>query len=211
MPFFKNKSFYDEILEFSKQKAILDLLGSGVDSNFLFPILEMLQSGVSSGSNISDLLDELKTYITGGDKGVGALTRYVTQVANDSLTQFNATYTEAITQDLGFEFYKYTGTIIDKTRPFCKDFIQKYYHKKEVEKLGDGINPLTNNSLTVIQLKGRINGTNKSNIITRRGGYNCRHYFSPLSTRQVPKKDLMRALKKGYWHPTEREIDLFLK
>jgi hypothetical protein len=212
MPFFNSSSpFYLSILDLAKQQTALNLLDSGVDANFLQPILSIIQDSISVGGNVNDLIDELNTYITGGDKGVGALKRYVTQVSNDSLTQFNANYNQAITSDLGFEFYKYTGTIIADSRPFCRDFVQKYYHKTEVEQLGMRINPFTSSSLTPPQLNGRIAGTNKSSIFTNRGGWQCRHYFSPLSTRQVPKATLMRNLNNGNWNPTEREIDLFLK
>ncbi len=205
MPKFANKSIYDDILEFSKQQAFLGLLDTGVDVNFFEPVLKQLNSSVFNGGNIDDLLDELKIYITGGTDGVGALERYVKQVANDSLSQFNATYNQTITQDLGYEFYVYTGTIIAGTRPFCNAFVNQYFHKKEVEKLGEGINPLTNSSLTTEQFKGRAKGTNKSTIFTYRGGYNCRHFFSPISERFVPKSDLLRNINNGNWKPSERQ------
>ena len=212
MPVFNSQnSFYLDILEFATQQTALDLLDAGVDTNFINPILNLLNNAVNNGSSLDNLLEELDVYINGGSTGVGALKRYVTQVANDSLTQFNANYTQAVTQDLGFEFYKYTGTIITDTRPFCNDFVNKYYHKKEVEELGIAKNPLSGGSLTSVQLKGRITGTNSSNIFTRRGGWNCRHYFSPLSPRLVPKSVLKRNLDNGNWQPTELEIDRFLK
>jgi hypothetical protein len=212
MPIFNSEnSFYLDILEFATQQTAVDLLDAGVDANFINPILNLLNNAVNNGSSLDNLLDELDVYINGGGTGVGALKKYITQVSNDSLTQFNANYNQAVTQDLGFEFYKYTGTVITNTRPFCSDFVNKYYHKKEVEELGLAINPITNTGLTSAQLKGRINGTNSSNIFTRRGGWNCRHYFSPLSVRQVPKKDLKRNLDNGNWQPTELEIDRFLK
>ena len=212
MPVFNTEnSFYLDILEFSTQQTALDLLDAGVDTNFLQPILNILNNAVNNGSSLDNLLDELNVYINGGGKGVGALKRYVTQVSNDSLTQFNANYSQAVTQDLGFQFYKYTGTIISDTRPFCSDFVNKYYHKKEVEKLGSAINPFTNSGLTSAQLKGRITGTNSSNIFTRRGGWNCRHYFSPLATRQVPKATLNRNINNGNWTPSKLEFDTFLK
>ncbi len=212
MPIFNSEnSFYLDILEFATQQTAVDLLDAGVDANFINPILNLLNNAVNNGSSLDNLLDELDVYINGGGAGVGALKKYITQVSNDSLTQFNANYNQAVTQDLGFEFYKYTGTVITNTRPFCSDFVNKYYHKKEVEELGLAINPITNTGLTSAQLKGRINGTNSSNIFTRRGGWNCRHYFSPLSVRQVPKKDLKRNLDNGNWQPTELEIDRFLK
>lgn len=208
MPKFANKSIYDDILEFSKQQAFLGLLDTGVDVNFFEPVLKQLNSSVFNGGNIDDLLDELKIYITGGTDGVGALQRYVTQVSNDSLSQFNATYNQTITQDLGYEFYVYTGTIIAGTRPFCNAFVNQYFHKKEVEKLGEGINPITNKSLTSEQFKGRAKGTNKSTIFTYRGGYNCRHFFSPISERFVPKSDLLRNINNGNWKPSERQKKL---
>jgi hypothetical protein len=207
MPDFQNKSIYDEILEFAKQQAALGLLDSGVDTNFLNPILETLNSSVVNGSNIDDLVDELNVFITGADEGVGALQRYVTQVSNDSLTQFNATYVQTVTQDLGIEFYKYVGTKISNTRPFCVHHVNQYYHKREVENLGVGIEP-TGKSMPQDEFKGRIPGTNKSNIFINRGGYNCRHQFSPISARFVPKEVLKRALNKGYWKPTKREKEL---
>jgi hypothetical protein len=211
MPDFQNKTFYDEIYEFAIQQTSYELLDMGIDANIVNPIAAQLQSSVDTGANVFDLLDELEIFITGGDEGVGALKNFTTQVANDALTQFNANYVQAIALDLDFEFYKYTGSNITTTRDFCRDFSNKYYHKKEVEMLGIAKNPMTGLNLSGKQLKGRKKGTNKSNIFRRRGGWQCRHFFTPLSTRRVPQKDLKRALKEGYWQPTEREIDLFLK
>ncbi len=209
MPEFKKKDIYDEILEFSKQQAAFNLLDSGVDVNFLEQILARLNSNVQIGSNIDDLIADLKEFITGGEEGVGALQRYVTQVSSDSLTQFNATYNQTITQDLGIEWYKYVGTRIENTRPFCVHHANKYYHKKEVELLGAG-KELDGRPLSQDELKGRIKGTNSSNIFINRGGWNCRHQFSPISARFVPKSVLLRNEKNGNWIPTERERELFL-
>lgn len=209
MPDFTEKQLYEDILEFAKQQTTLNLLESGVDTNFFNKILDTLQSSVVSGSNIDDLVDDLEQFITGGKDGVGALQRYVTQVTNDSITQFNATYNQTITQDLGIEWYKYTGTIIEDTRPFCQRFVNDYFHKIEVEELGSGIDPQTGKSLASEDLlDGRIKGTNKSNIFINRGGWNCRHFFSPISLRFVPKKDVQRNIRNGNFTPSEREKEL---
>lgn len=212
MPVFNTKkSIYLDILSFAQQKTTIDLLDSGVDVNFVNIILDKIQNSVTIGGNVNDLVDELEEYITGGDEGVGALQRYVSQVSSDAINQFNANYNQAVTQDLGFEWYKYIGTVIDNTRPFCNDFHDKYYHKKEVEQMGEEINPFTGNKLSSAQMKGRIKGTDKSSIFTNRGGWNCRHTFSPLATRQVPRNVLERNLKNGNWKPTEAEKKKFLK
>ena len=210
MPAFNEKSLYRDILDFSKQNAALNLLESGVDANFFNIIMDTLSKAVGNGDNIHDLIDELEIYITGGTEGVGALQRYVTQVTNDSITQFNATYSQAITQDLGIEWYRYTGTMIAKTRPFCIHHMNKYYHKKEVELLGSG-KELNGRPLSSAEKQGRISGTNSSNIFINRGGYNCRHYFSPLSTRFVPKNVLIRNINNGNWKPTSVAKSKFLK
>ena len=180
MPKFKDLPLYEEILEFSKQQAALNLLESGVDVNFFDKIMTTLNSAVFEGSNFDDLIDELDVFINGAEGSVGGLQRYVSQVTNDSLTTFNATYNQTISQDLGFEFYKYTGTKIAKTRQFCIHYMQDYLHHNEVEDLGMGVDPITHKSLASLNLlAGRKAGTNKSNIFVNRGGWNCRHFFSP--------------------------------
>ena len=83
--------------------------------------------------------------------------------------------------------------------------MKKYYHKKEVELLGDG-KEINGVNLPPQELKGRIKGTNKSNIFINRGGWNCRHFFSPISVRYVPKEVLKRNLDNGNWTPTDREL-----
>jgi len=206
MPDFVEKKLYLDILDFAKQQTLFDLLDEGVNVNFFDEIVKVINTSVTNGGRITDLVEELKVYVTGDGEGVGALQRYTTQVTNDSITQFNANYNQAITQDLGIEFYHYTGTVIEGTRPFCDHFIKDYFHKKEVEKLGNGTDPLTSKSLASENLlAGRKKGTNSSNIFIYRGGYNCRHFFSPISPRFVPKKDLQRNLKNGNWKPSERE------
>lgn len=211
MPKFTVKDLYKDITNNFKQTAVINLLDSGIDVNFIDPIISQLTTNVFISGNVDDALSQLKDFITGGDQTVGVLERYVTQVSNDSLTQFNATYNQTITQDLGIEFYVYTGTIIAGTRPFCNHFVNQYFHKKEVEKLGEGTDPITGKALsTEGLLAGRIKGTNKSTIFTYRGGYNCRHFFSPISERFVPKADLIRNVNNGNWKPSERQKQ-FLK
>ena len=200
-----------EILEFSKQKAIFNLLESGVDADFFFPMLNRLNTQVAQGGNIDDVISDLKKFITGTEEIPGALNRYVTQVMDDTLRQFSAAYTEAITDGLGMEFYKYVGTKIKFTRPFCVNYMNEYFHREEVEMLGNGKDPFTGGSLEGMGLTaGRIEGTNEINIFINRGGWNCRHAFAPLTPRFVPKLVLKRAVEKGYWKPSKTEKEKFL-
>lgn len=203
MPEFNEaKPVLDALTEFSKQAALLNLTEAGVDTNFVQPMLEMLNSNVASGANINDLLDELKLFVVGSNTVDGKLTRYIKQVAHDSLIQFSATYAHEIALSTGMQFYRYVGTRIRDTRPFCVDFLNDYFHKKEVEDLGRGVNPQTGNKLTSDQKKGRIAGTNSSNIFTNRGGWNCRHQFTAVNTQFVPKPVIVRNIAKGNYVPS---------
>lgn len=209
MPDFdESKKIFAEIVDLSKVAAIENLLESGVDANFIEPMIERLKVGVMSGSNVSDLIEELRLFIKGNNEVLGTLTRYVTQVSHDSLIQFNRVYHNAIAEATGFEFFRYVGTRIRDTRPFCIEFLNDYFHKKEVEQLGRGINPQTGQPLTQEQLQGRIRGTNASNIFTNAGGWNCRHEFTAINTQFVLKDVLKRNVRKGNITFNRRQIQV---
>lgn len=209
MPKFdETKLIFDEITELSKLAAIENLLESGIDANFIEPLIERLKVGVMSGANVSDLVEEIRLYIKGDNEVLGTLSRYVKQVSHDSLIQFNRVYHNAIAEVTGFEFFRYVGTRIRDTRPFCIDFLNDYFHKKEVEQLGRGINPQTGKPLTQEQLQGRIRGTNASNIFTNAGGWNCRHEFTAINTQFVPKPVLQRNVAKGNITFNKRQIEV---
>lgn len=199
MPEFnENKSVLKELLEFAKQSATVNLLESGVNANFTQPILEILNSAVINGGSVDDLVSELELFIVGDQATLGQLERYTSQISRDSLMQFSATYEEVLSDELGFEFYRYVGTRIRDTRPFCVKFLNDYFHKKEVEQLGRGINPITGKPLSSELKHGRIKGTNASNIFTNRGGWNCRHRFTAVNTQFVPETVIKRAKDKGF-------------
>ena len=216
-----DKSIYSELVEFAKQVTLVELLESGIDVNFVNVIIERINLAITGGGNIVDLIDELDGLIRGTtaittDKRVskGLLDRYMSQVLSDSITQYAANYNQILTNDLGFEFYYYAGNEIKNTRPFCSRYKMKYYHKKEIEQLGEKspVDPFTGLKLSTISSKdnnllaGRIPNTTPSNIFTRRGGYNCRHQWSAVSNRFVPRVTLLRAIDKGFFKPTSKEL-----
>jgi len=103
MPEFNpNDPLFREIINFSKQSAVNNLLESGVEANFMQEMLDILKVGISTGAEYNDLLDELQVYTQGDGTSPGALERYIGQVASDAITQFTATYTHTVTQELGF-------------------------------------------------------------------------------------------------------------
>lgn len=196
----------DDVVKFSKQSAIASLLESGVDINFIQPLLELLRAAVINGDDWRDFLAELEVLIVGIDtkdvQRLGRLDRYIKQVTTDAVNQFNAEYIRVINEETGIEWFTYSGSLIKDSRLFCKarrttkdlkTETTNYYHKKEVEAwaTSKGIPKPSG------QWQGMIQGTNESNIFRLRGGWNCRHLIVGVPIDFVPQKDIDRNIKNG--------------
>lgn len=198
-----------EIEEFSAQKTIRDLLESGVDANFLDELVDIFKNGILTKQGKSDLLKQIEGYIKGESGKLGALERYVKQVHSDAVTQYVANYSQALTEDLGLEFYQYIGNIQDDTRCFCEQRTNKFFHRKEIEAWGEGRVGLSVGVNCGYPWAGMIAGTNASNIFTYRGGWNCEHQFVAVLVTSVPKETIVRAIGLGFYKPTEKISDFF--
>lgn len=151
------------------------LLESGIDANFTRPIKDILQRNVIGGASFSDMHEELRSFIIGNDEIDGQLLRYSRQVTSDSLHTYAGSYQQAVGEELGLEFVKYTGGAKDTTRDFCSQRIGKYYHKSEVEKWAS------------LKWAGKMRGTTSTSIFQNAGGYNCRHIIVFVSDEMVPE------------------------
>jgi hypothetical protein len=164
---------YSAILVDSEKEALNSLLGSGINANFTSGITKALKDSVKSGSDTKEVYAFLKTYIQGNKETLGTLERYTRQVASDTISQFNSTYLETFSRDLGLHHFYYKGTKARDTREFCNHLAGKFYTEEELEEY------VTRRAVNGWQ--GMIKGTNWSNFKIYRGGYNCRHYLLPVS------------------------------
>ena len=179
-----NKPLYKEIISSNIALTKTSLLQSGIEQNVINPMLKILEQGITSGMEIGEMEETLRTVIVGDSKRLGGLERYVSQITRDSLNQFSANYNTSISATTGLEWYYYSGSIIDDTRDYCRERAGKYFHKKEVEDVPS-------------QWSGRIPGTNSSTVFTYRGGYNCRHLYLPVLIDVVPKDVIERNIASG--------------
>ena len=165
------------------------MLTSGIDQYVIEPVDKILTQNVTVGGAFDDLTEALKTEILGDAERLGTYERYTTQITRDALNQFNSNYNQSVGNDLGFEFYQYQGGVKSNTRSYCRVRAWKYYHIKEIQ--------------TEIpeDWSGKIPETNSSNILTYRGGYNCRHQYRPVPIQVVPADVKTRAENKGYYNP----------
>ena len=148
-----------------------------------------MRTYIRNGGEYVELVDKMKTFISGNNNVPGYLTRYARQVTIDSIQQYNAAYNHAISAELGYEWYMYIGSNITTTREFCQKMTKKkYFHKSELPEILKGridgqqvrINPKTD------LWYGAYEDTSEKNFNDRRGGYQCRHQIYAVASTIVP-------------------------
>ena len=182
--FIPDAQIFKDILEVNTTLTANSLSKSGINQNVVQPIADLVTKGVTSGANISDIEDALRTQILGDNQRLGGLERYTKQITRDALNQYSRNYNESISVGLGMEWYYYSGSIVDDTRTYCLERAGQYFHKKEVEQVPSRWN-------------GMIQGTNSSSIFINAGGYNCRHIWMPVLIDAVPSNVIDRNVSKG--------------
>lgn len=173
----KRKDLYNAILETNIAVTKDALLGAGIRDNFGNAIQEILKTNIAGTTRRADLRKTLAQFITGTPDQLPFLQRYIKQTTNDSIMVFNREYMQTISDDLGIGFYRYQGTKIKESRPFCVTRAGKVYTKEEVEKWAN-----------LSDWDGRMKGTTKTTIFSYCGGYNCRHTLTPISEQRYRKE-----------------------
>ena len=100
------------------------------------------------------------------DRAGNNLRRYASQIAHDSVMQFHGQFTVAKAKDAGLTHYRYTGTLVRDSRPFCRDMLNKTLTEKEIR-------DTWNNQ--------GWQGKSTGDPFIVRGGYRCRHTWIPTN------------------------------
>jgi len=179
-PFVPKKALYEALLAANIDVTTSNLLGAGIRDNFGNAITEVLKANVSGVGSRTELQKTLAKFIKGTPEELPFLQRYIKQATNDAVMGFNREYIQTISDDLGFNYYRYQGTVIEDSRPFCKARTGRVYTKEEVQKWA-----------SLGNWDGRMAGTNSVTIFTNAGGYNCRHTIFPITDAayEVAKKE----------------------
>lgn len=199
---FKPRRILKELRKQAIATTVNQLTGSGIGVNVGERITEMLKASITTGGSYKKLTASLRDGLLNTEQK-GYLDRYAKQVAVDSLNQYSRQYNNIVASDLGYEWYKYSNTDIETTRPFCDALTdQPYFHVSEIPRIlrcedlyymKDGvrtkvpINPKTN------LWSGAIPGTNAETFFVNVGGYFCGHSIRPVAERQVPADIVARV------------------
>ena len=98
------------------------------------------------------------------DRAGNNLRRYAGQIAHESVMQFHGQFTVAKAKASGLNHFRYTGTLVRDSRPFCQSMLNKTLTEKEIRDIWK------NRSW-----KGKSTG----DPFIVRGGYRCRHTWIP--------------------------------
>lgn len=197
---FTKPELWKEIRKQTVEDVIDALTGQDISVTVVNPVRDLLQNDVINGSSFSDMVEGLKQVIQGSSDIDGKLTRYSNLIVNDAIMTYQAQYTKTVTDDLGLKWFQFVGGRIKTSRPICVQCIKKrWIHESEFPAIIKGnINgikvPLCDTGLPC----GMKQGTNPSNYVVWRNGWNCRHALIPTSDLNVPQatKDKLNQNQK---------------
>lgn len=184
--FKENKQFLKSLQNQTIKTVEKFVLQDGLESQVISPLSQILNQNVNSGGKFSGFLQQIRDYIKGNDKVEGRAISYSRTFLRDSMFTYARTFQQSVTNDLGLEFYLYSGPIIDKTRSFCEDRAGKFFHHREIELWAS------------LEWTGKKAGTTESSIFLFAGGWNCNHQLIPVSSNIVPEDVIERAENAGY-------------
>lgn len=171
------------------QNTMEALMGDGLKANVTDKLNDILLRAVTSGSKFADLQHELHAHLMGENGGKGAFARYATTYATTALSQFAGQHNKLVTDDLGLEWFMYTGSNKETTREFCEHLTgKKYIHKSEIPTILTG--KIDGHQCAIYDKTGlplgMIAGTTPENFQCNCGGWNCRHQLVPVHELAVP-------------------------
>lgn len=173
---FEVPAIANEILAQKKREAVIDLLNS-TDQYLTNPMRQSLSNAVSGGATRKDLVEVFNLLVNGDADTLGRLERATRQIVSDTFALSDRAVTNTVAEQLGLNWYLYTGGLLDTTRPFCKARNGKYFRKEEVQSWA-----------TLGDWAGRMAGTDEKTIFVTAGGYNCQHAILPVSEAAVPNR-----------------------
>ena len=108
--------------------------------------------------------------------------RQITE-ARTRLTSFGRELTAVAAEAAGLDHYLYTGPLDGITRSFCRELVGKVFTSSQI---------------------GAMRNYQLEPVLTRGGGYNCRHSWSPVSEELIESADLDRGTESDVRKANER-------
>lgn len=171
----------------AEKKLIIDRITDGLSptrglkTNIANPLKTQLYRFVTSGSSLTDAEDYLRTWIKGDGNRAGHLERYVRQLTQDGLSQYDGTINQKVRDEYDMPYFRYVGSVIKTTRKHCSDLVNHAGVFSDLKKVNgkyrvEDIPAIVRRSKG---LPGWNSATTPETFFTYRGGYGCRHQIIP--------------------------------
>ena len=188
---FKPSATANGVKQTAIQSTLNGLFENGINTGVIDGLKKILQTNISAGGSYAHLTEQLRNYMLTNDTGEGALQRYVKTYANTAINQFSAEYNKSIADDLGLEWYGYDGSLLTTSREFCDKCVEKkYIHISEFPAIIAGnfgaLGDIHITKSTGLP-DGMMVGTDETNLVRRRGGWNCGHQMIAVAESVVPQ------------------------
>lgn len=206
-------SFNAQLYQLNRAAALEGVLSNAsLDSMLLNDVRSTLIEAVGSNARFGNTYDALQELVIGNAEKEGQLLRYSRQIVSDTFATTDRAYTQLISEEYQFQWFRWLGGKMKTTRCLCLNLNGRYLSKGELEKIGAfelSIIPELASCRTGNGWAGAMPNTNSQTIFVTAGGYNCQHSILPVSTFGVPKEDIVRAVKNGTFKPTPSESEYF--
>ena len=136
---------------------------NSAEINELVDFINENKFDASKTAQVEEAVRKLHTQYA-SDRAGNNLRRYAGQIAHDSVMQFHGQFTVAKAKEAGLEHYRYTGTLVRDSRPFCQNMVNKTLTEKEIRRIWN--------------TQG-WQGKSTGDPFIVRGGYRCRHTWIP--------------------------------
>lgn len=196
---FKGFDIDEDFLQASFSQSRLNAIklfdSDSIAREFVDPIGNLLSQSVTTGSSFNDMVKTLREFVAGDPERLGQYERYVSTYAKDAFSTFDRSYTQTLVKEYGEpEWVRYLGGKVRDSRLFCVDRDGMFFHIKEVEGWGAGVNV----GAAGFPWQGMNKNTNPDTIKTLCGGYNCNHSLVYVIEDAVPEEVIERARESGF-------------
>ena len=185
-----------KFIESCNDQALEILLKEIVNRGFGIPTLETIKNNLNKTSynDFAILIAKSLNIDYDNIHNDDRLHKYITDLSLDITMQFKAIQTTLFSGDLQLSWFRYTGSNLTTTRPFCLAMTEKdYFHQCEIPAILEGEFPEFEKHDGVFDDDtelpvGLYPNTDENNFRIYRGGYGCGHTISPVPESSVPDK-----------------------
>jgi len=136
-----------------------------IANRYLTEINANVYQNAIAGKPFEEMVKDIRGLITGDEDRRGrSMSGYASQIAHDSLLQFDGQFTVYKAKEAGIDRYRYVGTLVKDSRDHCVRYLNRVLSENEIRLIW----------------QRNWSGKAEGDPFVVRGGYRCRHKFEPV-------------------------------